>query len=502
MSRQKYVNLFWKKMNLLISQREKKITFDYCVASIFICVCLIVNSNLLIAQEESSYLVSKLTKYSDLQLSQKYFSKEICLKGHSECISLKRITKQRVFFVPEVARSNYKYIEFPLVIDHNAINLAIRRYNFDKKQQRLFLQEAADLLNDSSISFFLANTKQYHIDDSLTIHRLPINNSLLIEVKKAASRQTKILPSLDSSKEQGNSTNPVSGTRQPVIAMIDSGISNYHHQLASISVEQFNPANNTTNLQDTGLGHATGILSLLAVAENKEIEQGLIDNGHYLSCNGLPNGKYDFILILKCMNWIFVQPRVDVVLNAWLASEAGCIDEWRYPIAMLFYANTIPVFSSGNYASELLELSTLMSYSPANLDFSQDEFILLTVGALDKNDNKLSNSSFGQSNCSIEHKSSATHYQANIMALGDNLKVAVPFTRSSYQLVTGTSYSIVFVVSSLVELIQAYPHASSSQIVNSIIYSAEDLGEKGLDSKFGYGKLNTKRARKYLQSKL
>ncbi|MCW8998963.1 MAG: S8/S53 family peptidase, partial [Kangiellaceae bacterium] len=113
-----------------------------------------------------------------------------------------------------------------------------------------------------------------------------------------------------------------------VVALLDSGVSTNHEKLVDFNVIQFNSKDNSYGEKDSGLGHATGILSLLNLKENAN-RKNINDNVTYLSCNGITDGKYDFISALRCFNWLFQQPQVDVMLNAWLVSEPGCKPEWN-----------------------------------------------------------------------------------------------------------------------------------------------------------------------------
>ena len=133
---------------------------------------------------------------------------------------------------------------------------------------------------------------------------------------------------------------------------------------------------------------------------------GFIENGKYLSCNGLPKGKYNPQLILQCMNWFFLKSKVDVVINAWLASSAGCKNEWQQPIEALLAVDIIPIFSAGNYAQNELQngpqKSAQMNFSPANLILDNIDYPLVSVGALNNEFSRLTSSSYGLTRCKNE----------------------------------------------------------------------------------------------------
>ncbi len=279
------------------------------------------------------------------------------------------------------------------------------------------------------------------------------------------------------------------------VALLDSGVSLQHEALEALSVTQYNPKDNSFHQVDTGIGHGTGIFSLLAARKIKGKIEGMIPEADFLVCNALPNGQYNFHLALKCMNWLFNQKQVDVIINPWLVSEPGCKKEWVYPLRVLWSANSIPVFSAGNYG-----MSSTMNYSPANLspfsDFTQKNYNapLLSVGALDQKNIRLESSSYGMNHCSPERPLST------INAIASKITVAIPLTKTSYQLAEGTSYAVAYVGAAVAKLRQSYPDISSSQLVNTLLLAADDLGPSGVDQDYGYGKLNLSRAIKQIES--
>ena len=419
-----------------------------------------------------------------------------------DCISLKKITRfrQHSYYQDNL---QLKYIEFPLVLDLKAIQQWHKGRRLSKLQQRRFIQAASKALNQLSVNSTQEKLRQIDKTKEFRLTPIAINNSLLVTPTQVQSHNKDLQQNIVKQFKTSLSD------EQAVVGIIDSGVSQYHHSLTNVEVIQFNPVENSFQTKDTAFGHATAILSLLAVEDNATTNKRLIENGKYLSCNGLPNAKYSFTSILQCMNWLFMQPRVDVVINAWSLPKTGCVDAWRYPITILFYANSTPVFSAGNYANQK-EKDKGMNRSPANLDFSDAGFTSLTVGALNTDNKRLSSSSYGESLCRATKNSTEPtllnkHFQANVYAKGSNLVVAVPFTKDSFQVVEGTSYAVVFVAAAVAKLNREFPLASSQQISQAILVTAKAFDLNASDNiqptELGYGILDYNRARKYLSNR-
>ena len=423
---------------------------------------------------------------SELQISLKEFEaflskKTICIDTLPKCLPVNEIIIDRPYRFSTQKQNNL--ILFPKVINLKKLVELSHTLNLSNQEQKQLVQYSSILLNDFSNQWLLKQYRYLFKKNNLQFEKLPINNSILAIPKIDASRSKVNLPP--------TAIKPILKTASPfVVGIIDSGVSVYHEQMQDVSVFQYNPSDRTFELKDTALGHASGILSLLAVNGNKEIENGYLHKGNFLSCNGLPKGKYSDQLILQCMNWFFIQPKVDVIINAWLASEPGCKNEWQQPIEALLAANIIPVFSAGNYAN-----NKEMNYSPANLILDNVLYPLITVGALSENSERLLDSSFGLSPCNNPH--SFSHFQANIFSKGENLKVAIPFSKASYQLASGTSYSIVKVAAIIAKIKHRFPEKKNLEIVNALLHSATQFETDNID---GYGRVNYQAVVQYLNN--
>ncbi|WP_444995230.1 S8 family peptidase [Aliikangiella sp. IMCC44359] len=399
----------------------------------------------------------------------------LCLDLLNQCLPKQSITQNRKHTYKHIIKqSNSKpitYHEFPLVINLNQLKKISQQYKLKPQQQRTLLQQAFSQLNEQS-------SQKYVQDNNIksnTIKKIAINNSIFIYSSNDHQIEENKAPSTEASSSEKPQIN---------IALIDSGISTQHELLSSTKPIQYNPKDNNFSLTDSGLGHGTGIFSLLAASPKKSSKlKGLLPNAHYLSCNGLPLGQYNFIYILDCMNWIFLQTQVDILINAWLASSPGCKREWEYPLKALWLANTIPVFAAGNYG-----LEKTADYSPINLSPLANNVPIISVGAHNSEKKPLRSSSFGKTICSPKTNI------VNIMAPGKDLLVATPFSYNSYQVAEGTSYAVAYVGAALANLKLTFPKLKNELLVKSLLNNTDKIPLKYSAGYNTVGSLNLTKA--------
>lgn len=418
-------------------------------------------------------------------------AESVCFDFLSHCLRIENFIQTKEYMYTPGKHTQKLYIEFPYIINATKVLEFSNANQLSKFQQRKITQRLAKTLNDYSLFNYLHSPLNFSLASVKKIKKIAINNSALIFIGDNTLEESAspidvaalITHRTISPKQASDSTENLL-----TIGLIDSGVSIKHERLESLQVVQYNPSDESYQLKDTALGHGTGILSLLALSpqiENSPIKQ--LPPHRFLSCNGLVGGRYDYLNILQCFDWLFSQQQAEVVVNAWLVNQPGCHYEWLYPIRMLWASNSIPIFSVGNYGEKYTS-----DYSPVNLSPLNDT-PLVTVGALNQRKEKLASSSFGVSQCRSKR------ILPTIMAPGDSLEVAVPFTRSSYQKVEGTSYSVAFVGRALAHLISQYPKRSSQDIVEALLLSADDINISGPDQYTGYGELNLRKAVEMLE---
>ncbi|WP_251357949.1 S8/S53 family peptidase [Kangiella sp. TOML190] len=397
---------------------------------------------------------------------------------------------------------NRRLIIFAQQIDLNLFEQLVKKYQATAIQKRQALQQSVNLLNHNSVSSLKRLLAKFYRQKVIkNLNSIAINNALEVHINAQylkwfdqfviAADHLNITPKnsttasatlLQNHEQRRNKTS--SSKASLVLAIIDSGVSTKHQDLQHITnIKQFNPKDGSYHLHDSALGHGTGVFSLLAqkntFAEehNQQIE--------FLSCNGLPQGKYNFLTVLKCLNWLFLQPQVDMILNPWLVDKAGCNLELAAALNMTWAANSFVVFPSGNYGPE-------QSFSPANYRL-YDGSPILSIGSIDQAGKLNQNSSFATSSC--DNNFSAPRF----VEAADALKVAVPFTESSYQQVSGTSYAIALFARKLASLIMENPNVSNKDMYDALVRSGQNQQAK---EAYGYGVLDLQKAQQQLSEKI
>ncbi len=397
-----------------------------------------------------------------------------CHTSFLNCVQLSKVTVNKNRLVKRQLTPNSFYIQFSDEINFSKPNQYFSQHKLSFSEKRKATQDVAKAIIDKGLSEFIRLDPFKLHDDIFAIKVFSINNSVVIYTDK--KKNAKLIKNKKINFITPRVFSNLSKT-QLNIALIDSGVSQYHQQMSSMKVNQYNPRTDDYSLIDTALGHGSGILYLTHQSLIKQNEN--LSEPQYFSCNGLPQGQYSFIDILGCFEWAFLQPSMDVMISAWLTSTPGCHNEWIYPLQVIWQAQTIPVFSAGNKA-----LEKSMDFSPINLS-PLTNVPLISVGALTEKDTRVKTSSFGKSQCNKQLDNIAS-----IMAHGQNIKVAVPLTKTSYQTVEGTSYAVAYVASALAYLKHQFPHVKNEKLVTTLLNSSRDLGKEGKDSEFGYGKLD------------
>ena len=198
----------------------------------------------------------------------------------------------------------------------------------------------------------------------------------------------------------------------------------------------------------------------MAGSNQHNLRIGALPQANYISCNGLPSGSYNYLWVISCYDWLLQQPDVDIVVNSWLQPSMTCNDELLYSLRLLWLANSIPIFSAGNFGQE-----AITTRDPANFRLFKS-IPLITVGATDTEGRHLPESSHASQQCddSVE--------VPTVSAPGSHLTVASPFQANSYQQVSGTSFSVAYVATALAVLIYTFPDNTNLEIIQALLAGA------------------------------
>nr|WP_246722872.1 S8/S53 family peptidase [Aliikangiella sp. G2MR2-5] len=424
--------------------------------------------------------------------SNAYSEEFICLdknnafvdKRNKNCFHKIRLIQRHKKLFKQQLSADSEYIEFKKNIDLTNLKHNFQQLKLTKKETKRAIQNLTKNLNIESVNNYYKSLKKDQKSRLKKIRYVALNNSAIF-FYTSSDKKRKYKHAIDHIYSENiirESANNFS-----VVGLLDSGVSNKHESFKNIDVLQYNPANDSHDLIDSGLGHGTGIIYLIdkLYQESKAYRQSYYNKNKikYLSCNGLPQGRFNKLTVIQCLDWFFMQSKVDVLANAWLVDQPGCHIEWQYPLELLWLSDIVSVFAAGNYGMEPGQ-----SYTPANLFYSTDTTPLISVGAIDDKNQKLATTSSGESSC----KTSSPH--VSLVAQGKDWLVASPIAINSYQKVSGTSYAIAPVIVSFLKAKIDFPALSVSTIVRTFLDTTLDLGETGKDYEFGYGKLNIERA--------
>lgn len=265
-----------------------------------------------------------------------------------------------------------------------------------------------------------------------------------------------------------------------VVASLDTGVDATHADLAASwrggNTSWFDPYHGTTTPVDPN-GHGTGTMSIMVGGSSGGTSIGVAPGATWIAARIFDNtGGATTSAIHQAFQWLLdpdgnpaTDDAPDVVNNSWTMSNTGCNLTFQPDIVALRTAGILPVFAAGNSG-------TGGSLSPGNNPGT------LSVGAVNGGDVVLDTSSRGPSSCAGD-----TAYP-DVMAPGDQIRVARP--GGSYTTRTGTSMAAPHVSGILALLLQAQPDLTVAGQEQALIGGALDLGPAGLDSDYGWGRVD------------
>ncbi len=254
------------------------------------------------------------------------------------------------------------------------------------------------------------------------------------------------------------------GSRDVVIAVLDSGIAHAHPEFADRILPGYDIINDDNDPEDDH-GHGTHVAGIAAAALNNDIGMA----GVCGECSILP------VKVLNKSNagtWFGVSEglvyAVDhgadiIVLSLGSKTKSTIIEEAvNYAIAH----NVLLVAAAGN-------ANSADNFYPAAFDG------VLGVGATDKNDQKWMLSNYGA--------------QVDVVAPGDGIystfnNLADP--AGGYAVLSGTSMATPHVAGLAGLLLAQDPTRTAAELHSLIEATAADLGPLGYDDKFGYGRID------------
>lgn len=271
-----------------------------------------------------------------------------------------------------------------------------------------------------------------------------------------------------------------------VVANIDTGVDYYHPALMK-KYRGYNP-NGVPNHQGNwyvvtgepyiypgdGYGHGTHTMGIILGDDGAGQRTGVAPGAKWIAVKAFTNQGYTYESWLHAaFQWVLApagDPALapDIVNNSW-GSENGSDERFRNDVKALRAAGIFTVFSAGNNGPEPGTIGSPASYPEA-----------FAVGAVDSVKLPASFSSRGPS--------SWNEVKPEISAPGVNIFSSFP--GGGYVKMSGTSMAAPHVAGVAALLLQANPNLSVDQLEQTLISSAEPLGNIIPNNNSGYGLVN------------
>ena len=246
-----------------------------------------------------------------------------------------------------------------------------------------------------------------------------------------------------------------------VVGLIDSGATAVHEQLApgfrGGERSWLDPRGGSAAPRDSHLGHGTGVLSCAVGANAAGVTLGVAPRAQWIACAGLPEGRFNNVLLTICADWMLTVGRPDVLLAAWILPSEGCdrslqplVDAWRA-------AEILPVFPAGNRGP-----GERTDRSPANYDgLYPGGRAALSIGGLGRDGGPWEKTSRGPSAC-------GGPVFPTTSAPAEELVTAFPLSSSTYRQAQGTSFAAGLAAGAAALLLQRHPEASVVELEEAL----------------------------------
>ncbi|MFH1379427.1 MAG: S8 family serine peptidase [bacterium] len=266
------------------------------------------------------------------------------------------------------------------------------------------------------------------------------------------------------------------------VGHLDTGVDANHADLKGkialwAEIDKYGSVIDKKSAHDSG-SHGTHTAGTIVGGNNGGTNIGVAPEAKLISAMVLNGGSGTFAQVLGGIEWIIdpdgnphTNDGVDVV-NLSLGS-AGKYDDFIEPVDNLIAADIFPAFSIGNSGPN-------SSSSPGNLPES------FAVGAVDAEDNV----GYFSSGENVEWNYApyiGVWTKPDVAAPGVSIKSAVP---GGYTWLSGTSMAAPHVAGTVALIRQANPDLTVPQIKTILSVTAQDLGETGKDTRYGWGLIN------------
>lgn len=365
-------------------------------------------------------------------------------------------TKQSVRSIFSSASS---YQKDELIITFRAGTTEAEKQNLLKKHN---LKEINQMKNDQ---FVLVETKN---QDLQNVARQLVQSNKVEYVepntkvkRKFVPRETYYskqwhLPKIDAPKAWDVSK----GNAGVIVAVIDGGAQKDHPDLKQNIVSPYNMVNKSTNYVPDD--HGTHVAGIIASALNDRGTIGVAPNTKIMPINVFKGEEADMFTVSKAIEYATNKGADIINLSLGGASYSSAVD---YAVQYASSKGLTIVAASGN------EKSSKNTYPAAYKN-------VIGVSATNTKDQLASFSNYGK--------------YIDVAAPGEN--IVSTGARSDFIIMNGTSMSAP-IVSGVAALILAQnPFLKGAEVEKIIKNSSVDIGKKGWDIHFGYGKVNAYKA--------
>lgn len=276
-----------------------------------------------------------------------------------------------------------------------------------------------------------------------------------------------------------------------VIAVIDTGVDYTHPDLTDTASKKSNIISGYNAItRQTGPeaaqddhGHGTTVAGVIAAQNNHKGIVGAAYNAKVMPIKAMDKkGSGEDGIIADGIVWAVDQGAQIINLSIGSEEQTKVLDD---AIAYAAGKGVIVVAASGNKKGYDLESPAPQADDGAGVAYPGAHPDVIAVAAVDDDDRSADFSLTGpQVRLSAPGRRIATTYSKD----GE--------TGIAYS--TGTSIAAPFVSAAAALLLSKYPDLSREQVEQALLHSAYDLGAKGQDDDYGYGRLDIYRALKFL----
>jgi subtilisin family serine protease len=319
-----------------------------------------------------------------------------------------------------------------------------------------------EILGDSEIQLIDARVVKFRIRRRMS----PLRALELANDPRVVSAQPNYLYQMAASsvvqyainKMDINKAHEMNRGQGATIAVIDSGVRTSHPALSAAVIDQFD-ATGKRGRRD--FSHGTGIASIIGARDGMI---GIAPDAQILSAIVFAKDKKrgpsmaETFDILRSVDWAVGKNAR--ILNM---SFSGARDPAFHAVLTAAYqAGVISVAAAGNLGSK----------APPAYPAAYPEVIAVT--ATDAKDRLYKHANTGE----------------YVTVAAPGVDVLVARRKKSYGLMSGTSAATSYVSGALALLVNQRPEMDTDSAIDFLAATARDLGDKGRDSKFGFGLLN------------